>query len=284
MAPQKKDVTGLIAGPLKITARTDRKDRIKRVVFVAECVCGATEYGALAVLDRFQGHGLTCPGHPLNKSNEKPGNGFTYSPDQPEYDDALTAWESARYPDQPQEDSAVDCSTEQTIDETATIPEVDATEAVNASDEVVTTSEDTTATETVTADDTAAAASEAPSVIPDVTQETLNESINKEPSTKMSAVLAKRLKLVGYHTTSTKLLHPVKVLGLDAVNVVFADNAEGTDKVLLHVSLVSADGKKSTVSSRKKVADAEWSALSAALTGMQITWREKDQSRISVSK
>jgi len=290
MAPQKKDATGLIAGPLKVTARTDRKDRDKRIIFEAECVCGATEFGALAVLGQFQGHGLTCPGHPLKKSNEKPESGFTYFPDQPEYEAALADWEAARHPGQIKEESEVHIAadtttTEETITESA---QVEIAEDVVPTTEPETIVETTSTTEVAadapTGDDTAAdTTSDVTPMSLVVTQQTPKATADKDTSTKMSAVLATRLKLHGYHTTSTKLLQPVKILGQDAVSVVFAANSEG-DKVLLHVALVSAEGKKSILSSKKKAPEADWSALSAALTGMNITWREKEQTRSAVAK
>lgn len=292
MAPQKKDATGLIAGPLKVTARTDRKDRDKRIIFEAECVCGATEFFALAVLGQFQGHGLNCPGHPLKKCNEKPESGFTYFPDQPEYDAALAAWEAARHPGQIQEESEVNIAADTTTSEVMT---TESASVENAEDEVTPTEPEATslverapatevAADAPTGNDTAAeTTSDATPKTPVDTQETPKAVANKDTSTKMSAVLATRLKLHGYHTTSTKLLQPVKILGQDAVSVVFAANSEG-DKVLLHVALVSADGKKSILSSKKKAPEADWSALSAALTGMNITWREKEQTRGAVAK
>ncbi|MBV5327776.1 MAG: hypothetical protein JZU65_09085 [Chlorobium sp.] len=291
MAPNSREMIGTIAGPFKIIERTNQKDSSKRILYRAECVCSAIELGPLSTLGKFQGHGCSCPGHPLKKGMEKPDSGFTYFPDQPEHADALAAWESARNPDQLKEESADDQSVELFTDEIATIPEVaptteveTATETVNTAEEVVTTSDATTTTETVDTDETTSAATlDATPMTPVVTQETPKAVANKDTSTKMSAVLATRLKLHGYHTTSTKLLRPVKILGQDAVSVVFAANSEG-DKVLLHVALVSADGKKSILSSKKKAPEADWSALSAALTGMNITWREKEQTRGAVAK
>ena len=141
MAPQKKDATGLIAGPLRVTERTDRKDRDKRVVFTATCVCGATEHGALAVLGRYLGHGLTCPGHPLKKSNEKP-NGSAFFPDQqPEYDVALAAWEAAHHPGQIKEESDVNIAADMTTSEIMT---TESASIENAEDEVTTTEPEAT--------------------------------------------------------------------------------------------------------------------------------------------
>ena len=347
MAPQKKDATGLIAGPLKVIARTDRKDRDKRIIFEAECICGSTEFGALAVLGQFQGHGLNCPGHPLKKSNEKPESGFTYFPDQqPEYDVALAAWESARRLGQIKEESKVNIAADTTtpevmttesalvevceedvvtttepeasIVESATTPEVaptmeivTATEKattesapINAAEEVVTTSEVTTTTEPeaaiiVETASTTEVVADAPSAdnttadattdviveAPAVTQETPKAAVDRNTSTKMSAVLATRLKLTNYHTCSKKLTPPVQILGQDATSVVFAEDATGTDRVMLHICLCSADGKtKSIVSSMKKVPTDDFSTLTHTLAAMNITWRSKDQPLITVAK
>ena len=350
MAPQKKDATGLIAGPLKVTARTDCKDRDKRIVFTATCICGAIEHGALAVLGRFQGHGLNCPGHPLKKSNEKPESGFTYFPDQqPEYDVALAAWESARHPGHPgqiKEESAVNVAADTTtpevmttefvpvevgeedvvtttepeatsIVESATTPEVaptteivTATETantasalINAAEEVVTTPEATATTEPETANivesaSTTEVVADAPTVdntavdttieviaeAPVVTQKPPKSVVNKEQSTKMSAVLATRLKLTNYHTCSKKLTPPVQILGQDATSVVFAEDATGTDRVMLHICLCATNGTKSIVSSMKKVPTDDFSTLTHTLATMNISWRSKDQPQIAVAK
>jgi hypothetical protein len=282
MAPNTREMIGTIAGPFKIIERTNQKDSSKRILYRAECVCSAIELGPLSTLGKFQGHGCSCPGHPLKKGMEKPDSGFTYFPDQPEHADALAVWESARHPDQIMEESEVNTAADTTSTETVTIELA----PVVIAEDTTTTTETSTITETASSTEIIAAdatVSDVTAATPDVTQESSNAAVNKDTSTKMSAVLAKRLKLVGYHTTSTKLLQPVKILGLDAVNVVFAENAEG-DKVLLHICLSSVDGKKSIVSSKKKVAEADWLALSAALTGMKITWREKEQSRVAVAK
>jgi hypothetical protein len=280
MAPQKKDATGLIAGPLKVTARTDRKDRDKRVVFAASCVCGAIEHGAIAVLGRYLGHGLTCPGHPLKKSNEKP-DGSTFFPDQqPEYDVALAAWEAARHTGQVKEDSEVNIAADTTTTETLTTvsaPVVTAGDATPSTEtpivvETVSTTEGTAAVTPIIAVATPAAPQKPPKAV-----------VNKDTSTKMSAILATRLKLVNYHTISKKLTPPVTILGQDATSVVFAEDAAGTDRVMLHICLSSTDGKKSKsiVSSMKKISTEDFSTLTSTLTGMKITWRSKDQPRVA---
>ncbi len=321
MAPQKKDATGLIAGPLKVIARTDRKDRDKRIIFEAECVCGATEFGALAVLGQFQGHGLNCPGHPLKKSNEKPESGFTYFPDQlPEYDVALAAWESARHPghpDQIKEESDMNIAADTTACTSACRPDqikeesdvniaADTTtpEAMTTESALVETTEDTTTTtepeaaiiiETASTTEVVADAptgdnndvdttTEVITKAPVVTQETPKAVVDRNTSTKMSAVLATRLKLTNYHTCSKKLTPPVKVLGQDATSVVFAEDATGTDRVMLHICLCATDGTKSIVSSMKKVPTDDFSTLTSTLAGMNVTWRSKDQPQITVAK
>ena len=283
MAPQKKDATGLIAGPLKVIARTDRKDRDKRVVFACECVCGAIEYGAVAVLGRYLGHGLTCPGHPLKKANEKPDGSAFFPDQQPEYDAALAAWEAARHPGLIKEESDVNIadttSTEETTTESALVDVVTTTEpetiietapmteiAANAPADVVTTAD---------------AATNVVAEVPAVSQKPPKAVVNKEQSTKMSAVLATRLKLTNYHTTSKKLTPPVKILGQDATSVVFAVDEAGTDLVMLHICLSSTDGKKSIVSSMKKVPADDFSTLTSTLAAMNVTWRSKDQPRVA---
>jgi|GEM_PF-3532589 len=140
MAPQKKDATGHIVGPLKITSRTDQMDSSKRAIFSADCVCGATEHAALAVLTRYAGHGLTCPGHPLRKANESL-DGITYTPDQSEYTDALAAWEAAAsthsIKEDPPSNSGVATEAATPITESATnhITTVDSTDLPESVDE-----------------------------------------------------------------------------------------------------------------------------------------------------
>jgi chitodextrinase len=223
------------------------------------------------------------------KGMETPDSGFTYFPDQPEHVEALAAWESARNPDQLKEESEDDRSVELSSHEIATTPEVApsteveiTTETVNTNEEVATTSEAASATESANTDGTiAAATSDATPVTPVVTQETPKAAVNSDTSTKMSAVLATRLKLTNYHTTSKKLTPPVQILGQDAISVVFAEDATGTDRVLLHICLNSTDGKKSIVSSMKKVPTEDFSTLKSTLAAMNVTWRSKDQPRVA---
>lgn len=99
---------------------------------------------------------------------------------------------------------------------------------------------------------------------------------NSQPSAKENKTLRDRLGLSGYRTETVTLSQPADILGCKAEKVVFAKQLDGDDWVLLHVALVDANGKRSIASSRKKVPDAEWAALSTALTGMQLVWRERD--------
>jgi hypothetical protein len=103
---------------------------------------------------------------------------------------------------------------------------------------------------------------------------------DKDTSPKPSEVLQKRLGLSGYTTCSQVLTTKIELLGCKAEKVVFAKKIDGPpDLVLLHVQLVDAAGKRSIVSSKKKVSEAEWSALTAQLAEMKIDWREKDVKR-----
>lgn len=98
---------------------------------------------------------------------------------------------------------------------------------------------------------------------------------------KESKVLRERLGLNGYITETVKLPPTLEILGCKAEGVVFARQIEGVpiDRILLHVTLVSTTGKHSIVSSRKKVPQPEWQALTEALTGMSITWRDRELKR-----
>jgi hypothetical protein len=101
---------------------------------------------------------------------------------------------------------------------------------------------------------------------------------------KESKVLRERLGLNGYITETIKLASSIDILGCKAEGVVFAKRIAGNDsaeidRVLLHVTLVSATGKRSIVSSRKRVPLPEWQTLAEALTGMSITWRDKELKR-----
>ena len=103
---------------------------------------------------------------------------------------------------------------------------------------------------------------------------------------KESKVLRERLGLNGYCTETIKLSTPIEVLGCKAEGVVFAKQIEGVpgvpvDRILLHVTLISATGKRSIVSSRKKVPQPEWQALTDVLSSQAITWRDRESKRVA---
>ena len=106
--------------------------------------------------------------------------------------------------------------------------------------------------------------------------------------TKESKVLRERLGLNGYITETLKLSLPVEVLGCKAESVVFAKQIvdvviEGVpvDRILLHVTLISSTGKRSIVSSRKKVPADEWQALTNVLSSQEIIWRDRELKRVA---
>lgn len=96
---------------------------------------------------------------------------------------------------------------------------------------------------------------------------------------KESKVLRERLGLIGYITETLKFNSPIEILGCKAEGVVFAKQIAGADRVLLHVALISATGKRSIVSSRKKVPTEEWQALADVLSSQSITWRDREPKR-----
>lgn len=101
---------------------------------------------------------------------------------------------------------------------------------------------------------------------------------------KESKVLRERLGLNGYTTETLKLSSPIMILGCKAEGVVFAKQIEGgvgvpVDRILLHVTLVSATGKRSIVSSIKKLSSEEWQALTDVLSRQAITWRDRELKR-----
>lgn len=291
MAPNTREMIGTIAGPFKIIERTNQKDSSKRILYRAECVCSAVELGPLSTLGKFQGHGLNCPGHPLKKGMETQGSGFTYFPDQPEHVEALAAWEAARHPCQIKEESTENYAAETTTTEETTTESA----SVEIAEDVATTTKPETAVETastteIVADSpadaitTSDAATDVIEKAPAVTQETPKAVVDRNTSTKMSAVLATRLKLTNYHTVSKKLTPPVKILGQEATSVVFAEDTTGKDLVMLHICLNSTDGKKSIVSSMRKIPTEDFSTLTSTLAEMNVTWRSKDQPQIAVAK
>lgn len=112
MAKQAHDLTNFIAGTLKLVEPTDRKDSSKRIIWKAECVCGAFEFGSRPQFEKFAGHS-TCPGHPF-KGKEQPIDGFSLSPEHRETAEhavALAAWESARHREPSKDDTNKPLST-----------------------------------------------------------------------------------------------------------------------------------------------------------------------------
>jgi hypothetical protein len=95
-------------------------------------------------------------------------------------------------------------------------------------------------------------------------------------STEENKALRGRLGLVGYKTETITLKNSLKISGCTAEKVVFATQLTGSDRVLLHVALVDAVGKRSIVSSKKKIAEDQWTLLSETLAGLQIKWRERE--------
>ena len=107
-------------------------------------------------------------------------------------------------------------------------------------------------------------------------------------TSKESKVLRERLGLNGYTTETLKLSLPVRLLGCKAESVVFAKQIvdvviEGVpvDRILLHVTLISSTGKRSIVSSRKKVPADEWQALTNVLSSQEIIWRDRELKRVA---
>ena len=155
-------------------------------------------------------------------------------------------------------------SPEQQVVDSAIVPPVSETDVCQDSTEQV---------EVVVESELAAVTEQSPEP---QTADTVTVTIPKE-----SKVLRERLGLNGYITETVKLTSNLEILGCKAEGVVFARQIEGVpiDRILLHVTLVSATGKHSIVSSRKKVPQPEWQALTEALTGMSITWRDRELKR-----
>lgn len=247
MAKEIMDLTGLVVGPLKIVQATDQRDSSKRVVWQAECTCGEMVFAAKPDLERYAGYDC-CPGHPPKGQPARIVEDFKLHPDMKGTDEQLNAvrdWELKRHPasapeQQPEQEPDMAPSLES---ETASCPEA----GMESTQE--------------------AASGES------------EETGDSSPITKASNVLEKRLGLTGYKTEAVTLTAPVIVLGCTAEKVVFARQIGGEDRVLLHLQLVDGGGKRSIVSSRKKVPEAEWATLTETLTGMQLTWRDREPRR-----
>lgn len=108
---------------------------------------------------------------------------------------------------------------------------------------------------------------------------------NSTKSQTESKVLRERLGLNGYCTETVKLSTPIEVLGCKAEGVVFAKQIESVgvpvDRILLHIALISATGKRSIVSSRRKLSSEEWQALTDVLSSQAITWRDRELKRVA---
>ena len=110
-------------------------------------------------------------------------------------------------------------------------------------------------------------------------QQPPKDKTNKPLSTGESKTLRDRLGLSGYKSETITLSQPVEVLGCQAEKAVFAKALDGDDRVLLHLQLVDASGKRSIVSSRKKVPEGEWGCVAERLAGMKVLWRDRDFER-----
>jgi hypothetical protein len=101
---------------------------------------------------------------------------------------------------------------------------------------------------------------------------------NKERPVKTtgSDILKVRLGLDGYHLETVTLPEPLTIQGLKVPKIIFAKSLAGEDRVLLHLDTISETGKRSIISSRKKLSDSEWTAICLVLEKMHLTWREKE--------
>jgi hypothetical protein len=108
-------------------------------------------------------------------------------------------------------------------------------------------------------------------------REPSKDETNKPLSTGESKVLRERLGLSGYRTETITLTQSVSVLGCQAEKVIFAKALDGDDRILLHLQLIHASGKRSIVSSRKKVPEGEWNSVAERLAEMKIQWRARGE-------
>ena len=108
-----------------------------------------------------------------------------------------------------------------------------------------------------------------------------------EESSAGSAMLAKRLGLHGYKLETMHLPTPLLVQNITINKAVFAIALTGDDRVFLHIEGIGADadgdagGKRTMISSRKKMTDHEWSALGAAFAELKLQWREKETKKMT---
>ena len=111
-------------------------------------------------------------------------------------------------------------------------------------------------------------------------QQLPKDETNKPLLTRESKVLRERLGLSGYKTETITLSQPVAVLGCQAEKAVFAKALDRDDRILLHLQLVDASGKRSIVSSRKKVPEGEWGCVAEKLAEMKVLWRDRETKRV----
>lgn len=206
MAKEMQNLAGLIVGTLKIIEPTDKRDSSKRVIWIAECICGEHMYCAKPELEKLAGYN-ECTGHP---ASPKPVEGFHLHPDNkntPKHIAAVAAWESSRHPEQPKVET------------------------------------------------------------------------DKPLSTEGSEVLRSRLGLNGYRCETVLLPQAVTVSGCQAEKVIFAKSISTDDRVFLHVQVTNYAGKRSIISSLKKIATPEWNEIASSLAGMDIIWRDRELKR-----
>lgn len=102
---------------------------------------------------------------------------------------------------------------------------------------------------------------------------------NRSISIRESKILRERLGLSGYKTETITMNSSVQVLGRNAEKAMFAKSLDGDDRVFLHLQMVDRNGKRSIISSRKKVPDAEWGRVAEMLAEMKVSWRERQPKR-----
>jgi len=265
MAILMSDLSEVIAGPFRIIERMNQKDEKKHVLYRVECVCGTQEFASRQTLEKLAGYGLTCPTHPILEAEEKPVEDFQIYPgmkEEPEYSETLAAWITAA--------SGVSATGMWMVH----IPEPEATPEVEPppADAVTTTNSDDHH------EATPIPTPEATSVHQDVS----SDELDNDTHSKANKVLENRLGLTGYTTISIALTEPVALDGVTAERVVFAKQISGEDRVFLHLLVVNPDGKKSIISSRKRVPTSAWQRIADELVAKQITWRDRAPRRHAV--
>lgn len=92
----------------------------------------------------------------------------------------------------------------------------------------------------------------------------------KPLSTEGSEVLRSRLGLNGYRCETVALPQAVIVSSGQADKVIFAKSISTDDRVFLHVQVTNDAGKRSIISSLKKISTVEWNQIANTLAGMNI--------------